>query len=173
MEEINQIDCIICMGSFSEEQIITSVCKHGPYCHTCYNNITSPHNPTCSICRGPLIRSNNPNPRYANNNNINNNNNNNNLQNDFNLHFHHYNVVDVINQGNYNQHFIQINQINQVNQVNQVNHVNNHAGDGFTTPPRRPQAPELNQEVNYANKRRTARNIGNGIQFSQMMIGEQ
>lgn len=167
MEEINKIECIICMESFSEELIITSVCKHGPYCHPCYNIITSPHNPKCSICRHPLARSNNPNPQYANNHN---NNNNNNLQNDFNLHFHHYNVVDVINQGNYNQHF---NQINQVNQVNHVIQHNNHAGDGFTTPPRRPQAPELNQEVNYANKRRTARNIANGIQFSQMMIGEQ
>ena len=170
-------DCIICMESFSQEHIITSTCSHGPYCHTCYNNITSPPNPTCAICRGPLTRSNNPNPLYANNNN--------NLHNDLNL--HRFIIERVINQGTYinqinqgtyiNQfnQFNQFNQVNQVNQFNQVNQPNNHVGNGYTTPPRtRPSAiPPLTQERIYADNRRTAREIGHGIQFNEMMIGNQ
>ena len=149
-------DCIICMESFSQEHIITSSCNHGPYCHTCYNNITSPPNPKCAICRGVLARSNNPNALYANNNN--------NLHNDFNL--HRFIIEGAINQGTY---------VNQVNQVNQVNHINHHGPNGFTTPPRtRPMAlPELNQEVIYANYRRRTADLAHGIQFNQMMIEEQ
>ncbi len=155
-------DCIICFESFSPRDIITSTCSHGPYCPKCYNNITSPINPTCAICRGPLTRSNNPNPQYANNNN------NNNLYNDFNL--HRYMVVDVINQGTY-----QVDQFNNHvnNQVN--NRVNNHGSNGFTTPPRtRPIAlPPLTQERIYDDHKRRTRDIGIGTQFSQMMIGQQ
>lgn len=152
-------DCIICFESFSPGDIITSTCSHGPYCHTCYNNITSPINPTCAICRGPLTRSNNPNPRYANNNN------NNNLYNDFNL---PYIVVDVINQGTYQVNHFNNHMNNQVN-----NQVNNHGANGFTTPPSSPRVPELTQERIYNEYKRRTGDIGIGTQFSQMMIGPQ
>ena len=142
-------DCIICMESYSQDQIITSTCNHGPYCHTCYNNITSPPNPKCALCRGVLTRSNNPNPLYTNNNN--------NLHNDLNL--HRFIIEGVINQGTY---------INQVNQVNQVNIHNNHVGNGYTTPPRiRPSTiPPLTQERIYNEYRQRDRDIAHGIQFN-------
>lgn len=58
------IECIICKIDFLESDITMSPCNHGPYCLTCYNCITSPPQPTCSLCRGYLPRSINPNPRY-------------------------------------------------------------------------------------------------------------
>lgn len=54
-------ECIICYKEFDSNQMITSPCNHGPYCNNCYNNITTPINPKCSICRRTLDRSVNPN----------------------------------------------------------------------------------------------------------------
>lgn len=152
MSEQN-FECIICFQSFEHNQAIITKCAHGPYCHTCYNNITSPEHPTCSICRGPLTRSKNPNPEYAgtyNTNQSNTNQPNNNINN--------YIIVGIINEGNYNQPIEQIvnNHPNQF--VNQDNR--------FNTPERirREINPELLiQELGYNKRRRTGTEIGNRI----------
>lgn len=56
-------ECVICLEDIKEEK--KSPCNHGPYCCHCYNNISSPLNPKCPFCRLDIPRSNNPNPRYV------------------------------------------------------------------------------------------------------------
>ncbi len=158
MSEQN-FECIICFQSFEHNQAIITKCAHGPYCHTCYNNITSPEHPTCSICREPLTRSRNPNPKYTGTSNTNTNQPNNNINN--------YIIVGIINEGNYNQPVNQIvnNQPNPINQINQINQFVNQ-DNRFNTPERirREINPELLiQELGYNKRRRTGTGIGNRI----------
>ncbi len=155
-------ECIICYQSFEHNQANNTNCahgSHGPYCHTCYNNITSPEHPTCSICRGPLTRSKNPNPEYAGTSNTNQSN-----TNQPNNNINNYIIVGVINEGNYNQQIDQIvnNQPNPINQPNQFVNQDNR----FNTPERvrREVDPELLiQELGYNKRRRTGTGIGTRI----------
>jgi hypothetical protein len=72
MSENNNFDCIICFEPKSNNEKILSPCAHGPYCESCYNNLTRSTG-ICAICRHTLnpIRPTTNNPNHNPNHNIN------------------------------------------------------------------------------------------------------
>ena len=109
-------ECVICFENITEE--IKSICNHGPYCYHCYNNITSPLNPKCPFCKLDILRSNNPNPRYVDENIV--------------VILNRYEITEVISNGYniFNNDNIQY----ENNQENTSNEDDDYES-GFRTPP--------------------------------------
>lgn len=150
-------ECIICREDLSESEIINSPCNHGPYCQSCYNTITSPLEPACSICRGSLPRSDTPNPRYING-----------FTNISNI----YNFIDYTNMTNLNYNYpivanryIPLEIISNgyesqdeeihINQQNQIQYAPaDSANIGYQLPqsPQSPQSPQLPRQEHITNE---------------------